>query len=160
MRTHMGFSSWPAALVSAIGLAGCAPETDYSTLSTSPVTMVCDGGKTFAVSYTNGFETAIIETEGRRLELQKVRTSLGMNPTPGLGRAPGFSGFGTDRDSTRFGSQAFPPGVDPGGGGPSVAAAGTTGVRYSGDDGYYLSRNRAAVLQVGDENYSNCEVAR
>jgi hypothetical protein len=160
MRTQMGFSGWPAALLSALGLVGCAPETDYSNVSTSPATMVCDGGKTFTVSYANGFDTAIIETEGRRFELQKVRTSLGLNPTPGLGRDPGLPQFGADTGSTMFGSEAFSPGVDPGGGGPSVAAAGTTGVRYSGDDAYYLSRNRAAVLQVGDQNYSNCEVAR
>jgi hypothetical protein len=150
MTRHMGFSSWLAALL-ALGLAGCAPQTDYSTVTTSPIAMRCDGGKTFSVSYANGFETAIIETEGRRLELQKVRTTLGLNPTPGLGVDPGSLGLGRD---------TFSPGVDPGGGGPSVAAAGTTGVRYSGDDGYYLSRNRAAVLQFGDQTYSNCEVAR
>jgi hypothetical protein len=151
MTRRMHFSSWPAALLSGIGLAGCAPQTDYSTVSTSPINMVCDGGKSFTVAYTNGFETAIIETEGQRLELQKQRTSLGMNPTPGLDRDSGSTGL--DRDT-------FSPGVAPGGGGPSVATAGTTGVRYSGDDGYYLSRNRAAVLEVGDEIYSNCEVAR
>jgi hypothetical protein len=158
MTRHMGFSSWPAALLAALSLAGCAPQTDYSTVTTSPIAMRCDDGKTFTVSYANGFETAIIETEGRRLELQKVRTTLGLNPTPGLGRDPGFTGFGTASDSFR--RAPFAPGVDPGGGNPSVAAAGTTGVRYSGDDGYYLSRNRAAVLQVGDQTYSNCEVAR
>jgi hypothetical protein len=151
MTRLIRFSSWPAALLSGIGVAGCAPQTDYSAVSTSPIAMVCDGGKTFTISYTNGFETALIETEGRRLELQKVLTSLGMNPTPGLGGDPG---------STVLGGEAFSPGVDPGGGGPSVAAAGTTGVRYSGDDAYYLSRNRAAVLQLGDETYSNCNVAR
>jgi hypothetical protein len=160
MTRLRSFSSWPAALLAALGVAGCAQQTDYSTVSTSPIAMACDGGKTFTVSYANGFETAIIDAEGRRLELQKVRTSIGLNPTPGLGRDPGFAGFGTESDSSGFGREPFSPGVDPGGGGPSVAAAGTTGVRYSGDDGYYLSRNRAAVLQVGDENYSNCEVAR
>ena len=160
MTRLMRFSSWPAALLSGIGLAGCAPETDYTGVSTSPITMVCDGGKTFTVSYTGDFETAIIETDGQRLELQKERTSLGLNPTPGLGRDPGSTGFGSDSGSTRFGRETFSPGVDPGGGGPSVAAAGTTGVRYSGEDAYYLSRNRAAALQLGEETYSNCEVAR
>ena len=61
-------------------MAGCAPQSDFSAVSTSPVTMVCDGGKSFTVAYSNGFETAVIEAEGRRLELQKVRTTLGMNP--------------------------------------------------------------------------------
>ena len=37
-----------------------------------------------------------------------------------------------------------------------MTTAGTTGVRYIGDDGYYLSRNQAAVLEVGDQIYSNC----
>jgi hypothetical protein len=157
MTRLMGFSSWPAALLSAIGLAGCAPETDYSMASTSPIAMACDGGKSFTISYTNGFETAIIETAGQRFELEKVRTSLGMNPTPGLGIDSDLTRPGSGRSFRRT---PFSPGVDPGGGGPSVAAAGTTGVRYSGDDAYYLSRNRQAVLQIGDESYSNCEVAR
>ena len=151
MSRFLGLSSRAAALLAAIGLAGCAPQTDYSAVATSPVDMVCDGGKTFTVAYANGFETAIIEAEGRRLELQKVRTSLGMNPTPGLLGEPDSGGMPFD---------TFSPGVDPGGGGPSVSTAGTTGARYSGDNAFYLSRNRAAVLQLGDEIYSNCEVAR
>jgi hypothetical protein len=151
MTGFVRFSSWPAALFTGICMAGCAPQSDFSAVSTSPVAMVCDGGKTFTVSYANGFETAVVEAQGRRLELEKVRTSLGMNPTPGLDPDPG---------STGLGGETFSPGVDPGGGGPSVAAAGTTGVRYSGDDAYYLSRNRAAVLEIGDEIYSNCQVAR
>ncbi len=149
MMRSMRFSSWPTALLI---LASCAPQSDFSAVSTSPVTMVCDGGKSFTVAYSNGFETAVIEAEGRRLELQKVRTTLGMNPTPGLD--PTTSGFGGDQFMTTS------PGVERGGGGPSVTTAGTTGVRYSGDDGYYLSRNQAAVLEVGDDTYSNCQVAR
>lgn len=160
MARFVRLSSWPAALWAGIGVAGCAPQSDFSGVATSPVQMVCDGGKTFTVSYTGDFETAIIETDGQRLELQKKRTSLGLNPTPGLGPDPGSTGFGSDPGSTGLGRETFSPGMDPGGGGPSVAAAGTTGVRYSGDDAYYLSRNRAAALQLGDETYSNCEVAR
>ena len=148
MTRRTGFSIWPAVLLTGLGLAGCAPATDYSAVSTSPVTMACDGGRTFTVSYTNGFETAVIETEGRRLELQRVRTSLGMTPTPGL--MP-------DTSSPQF--QTTSPGVERGGG-PSVTTAGITGVRYSGDDGYFLSRNQAAVLEIGDQIYSNCQVAR
>lgn len=144
-------SSLQAALLAGIGLAGCAPPTDYSAVSTSPVTMACDGGKSFTVSYTDGFETAIIEVEGRRLQLQRVRTTLGATPTPGLDAG---------LDSSGFGNQASDPEIDPGGGGPSVGAAGTIGVRYSSDDAYYLSRNRVATLEEGDEIYSNCRVAR
>jgi hypothetical protein len=142
------FSGLPAALLAGIGLASCASQTDYSRVSTSPVTMACDGGKTFTVSYANGFETAIVEADGQRVELQRVRTTLGQNPTPGLMANP---------DSPQF--QSSSPGVERGGG-PSVTTAGTTGVRYSGDNAYYLSRNQAAVLEIGDQIYSNCEVAR
>ena len=149
MTRFMRLASWPTALLWGIGLAGCAPQTDYSAVSTSPVSMVCDGGKTFTVSYANGFERAIIEAEGRRFELEKVRTSLGMNPTPGLA-------FDTSSQDL----QSSSPGVQPGRTGPSVTAAGTTGVRYSGEDAYYLSRNQEAVLEVGDQTYSNCRVAR
>jgi hypothetical protein len=148
MTRYMRLSSWPAVLWCGMAVVGCAPATDYSAVSTSPVTMACDGGRTFTVSYANGFDTAVIETEGRRLELQRVRTSLGMTPTPGL--IP-------DTSSPQF--QTTSPGVERGGG-PSVTTAGTTGVRYSGDDGYFLSRNQAAVLEVGDQIYSNCQVAR
>jgi hypothetical protein len=154
-------SGWPAALLAGISLVGCAPQTDYSAASTSPVTMVCDGGKSFTVAYANGFETAIVETDGRRFELQKVRTVMGMNPTPGMTPTPGVNptrGFGRESDSFPF--QTTSPGVERGGGGPSVTTAGTTGVRYSGDDAYYLSRNQAAALEIGDEIFSNCEVAR
>jgi hypothetical protein len=156
MTKCLRLSAWPAALLAGIGLAGCAPQSDYSGVSTSPITMACDGGKSFTVSYTNGFETAVIDADGQHLELQKVRTTVGMNPTPGLNPTPGVNttrGFGRDQFQTNL------PGVERGGGGPSVTSAGTTGVRYSGDDGYYLSRNQAAVLEVGDQIYSNCRVS-
>jgi hypothetical protein len=149
MTGSVRFSILPAALVAGIGLAGCASQTDYSNVSTSPVTMACDGGKTFTVSYGNGFETAVIEAEGRRLQLDRVRTTLGMTPTPGLLGEPGSPQFETSS-----------PGVETGGGGPGVTTAGTTGVRYSGEDAYFLSRNQAAVLEIGDETYSNCQVTR
>jgi hypothetical protein len=155
MTRFSRLSGWPAALLAAIGLAGCAPHTEYSGVSTAPVTMACDGGKSFTVSYADSFETAVIEADGRRLELQKVRTTLGMTPTPG---ANPTMGFGRAPNLPQF--QTASPGVETGGGGPSVTTAGTTGVRYTGDDGYYLSRNQAAVLQVGDQIYSNCQVAR
>ena len=83
MTRSWRFSGWPAALLAGIGVAGCAAQTDYSEVTTSPVTMVCDDGKAFTVTYANGFETAIVEADGRRFELQKVRTTMGMNPTPG-----------------------------------------------------------------------------
>jgi hypothetical protein len=151
MRRVRRFSAWPAALLAGIGVAGCAQQTDYSQVSTSPVNMVCDDGKAFTVSYANGFETAIIESDGRRFELQKVRTTIGMTPTPG---------FTADATGPGFGTVETFPGVQPESNLPSVTTGGTTGVRYSGDDAYYLSRNQAAVLQIGDETFSNCQVAR
>jgi hypothetical protein len=156
MTRFGGFSSWPAALVSAIGLAGCAAETEYSTLSTSPVTMVCDGGKTFTVSYANGFETAIVETDGEQRELPRVRTAFSVSPDPpGVGaRAvarPLHESPGADRfdDREEFGPRRG-----------AVVVPGTTGVRYGDDEALFISRNRQAVLQIGDEIYSNCDVAR
>jgi hypothetical protein len=160
MTRSLRLSGWPAALLAGIGMAGCAAQTDYGAVTTSPVTMVCDGGKSFTVAYSNGFETAVVETDGRRFELQKVRTVMGMNPTPGLNPTPGVNptqGFGREPPSPQF--QTTSPGVDRGGGG-SVTAAGTTGVRYRGEEAYYLSRNQAAALEIGDEIFSNCEVAR
>jgi hypothetical protein len=157
MTRLMRFSSWPAALLSGIGLAGCAPQTDYTGVSTSPVNMVCDGGKTFTVTYADGFETAVIETEGQRLELPRVRTALSLTPEPpGFGArrvSPPFLGASEEEgfgDREQFGR--------PRGGGGGVA--GTTGVRYGSDEAFFISRNQEAVLEVGDEIYSNCEVAR
>jgi hypothetical protein len=152
----MRFSSWPAALLAGIGLAGCAPQADYSAVSTSPVTMVCDGGKTFTVSYTNGFETAIIETDGQRLELPRVRTALSLTPEPpGFGARPVAPPFHVPPGDEGFGGRE-------GFGRPTagVGIAVTEGVRYGSDEALFISRNQAAVLEVGDEIYSNCRVAR
>jgi Membrane-bound lysozyme-inhibitor of c-type lysozyme len=156
MTRFMSFSSWPAALLSGIAVAGCTPQTDYSTVSTSPVTMVCDGGKTFTVSYTNGFETAIIETDGQRLELPRVRTASSLTPSaPGFGAragAPPFRGTAARQEFGDRGGFGRPPaGAD---------VAGATGVRYGIAEAFFISRNRAAGLEIGDEIYSNCEVAR
>ena len=112
--------------------------------------MVCDGGKTFTVSYTDGFDTAIIETEGQRLELPKVRTALSLTPSPpGFGARPVAAPF--------LGAPGTEEVGQPRGG---VGVAGTTGVRYGSDEALFISRNQEAVLEVGDETYSNCEVAR
>ena len=156
MTRLVRFSSWPAALLAGLGLAGCAPQSDFSAVSTSPIAMVCDGGKTFTVSYTGDFETAIIETEDQQLELPRIRTALSLSPEPpGFGarpvappflNAPGEEDFG-DRDEF-------------GGARGGVGVAGTTGVRYGSDQAFFISRNQEAVLEVGDEIYSNCEVAR
>jgi Membrane-bound lysozyme-inhibitor of c-type lysozyme len=154
MTRSLRLSGWPAALLAGIGLAGCAAQTESSGVTTSPVTMVCDGGKSFTVAYSNGFETAVVEVDGQRHELQKVRTTMGMNPTPGLNSTPAGN-----RDPVLPQFQSTSPGVERGGG-PSVTTAGTTGVRYSGDDAYYLSRNQAAALEIGDQIYSNCQVTR
>ena len=125
------FSGWPIALLI---VAGCAPQSDFSAVSTSPITMACDGGQTFTIAYANNFETAVVETEGERLELPRLRTALSMMPTPPE------SGFGRPR------------------GGQGVA--GSTGVRYGNEDALFISRNQGAVLQIGDDTYSNCQVAR
>lgn len=151
MNRLVRFSSRQAALWSGVFLAGCAPQTDYSGITTSPVTMACDGGRTFTVAYADGFETAIIETDGKRLELPRVRTSLGMNPTPlsSATRRPSEPIFGTPlQESTQ---QQRPGGID---------RAGTTGVRYGSDEALFISRNQQAVLEVGSDIFSNCEVRR
>jgi hypothetical protein len=126
----MRFSSWPIALMI---VAGCAPQSDFSAISTSPITMMCDGGQTFTVAYANNFETAVVESAGERLELPRLRTALSMTPTsPEVGT----------------GSMVGP------------VVGGSTGVRYGSDEALFISRNQGAVLQVGDNTYSNCQVAR
>ena len=50
MNRLVRFSSWQAALWSGMLLAGCAPPTDYSGITTSPITMVCDGGRNFTIN--------------------------------------------------------------------------------------------------------------
>jgi hypothetical protein len=114
-------------------VAGCAPQSDFSAISTSPITMMCDGGQTFTVAYANNFETAVVESAGERLELPRLRTALSMTPTsPEVGT----------------GSMVAP------------SVGGSTGVRYGSDEALFISRNQGAVLQVGDNTYSNCQVAR
>jgi hypothetical protein len=126
----MRFWSWPIALMI---VAGCAPQSDFSAISTSPITMMCDGGQTFTVAYANNFETAVVESQGERLELPRLRTALSMTPTsPEVGT----------------GSMVAP------------SVGGSTGVRYGSDEALFISRNQGAVLQVGDRTYSNCQVAR
>jgi membrane-bound inhibitor of C-type lysozyme len=150
MNRGVRFSSLQAALWSGVLLAGCAPQTDYSGVATSPINMVCDGDRTFTIAYANNFETAMIEAEGQRLELPRVRTSLSMTPTP--------PGFGARPVAPPFLGAAGQDEVDRPSGGVDVA--GTTGVRYASDEALFISRNQEAVLQVGDDVYSNCEVAR
>jgi hypothetical protein len=115
--------------------------------------MVCDGGRTFTVAYANGFETAIVEVEGQRLELERLYSATAMTPTA---RAVGARAAGMfDRSETGFGSRnAFDRQRG------NVAAAGPAGVRYGNDEALFVSRNQAAVLQVGDDIYSNCAVSR
>jgi hypothetical protein len=152
MTRPMRFSSWPIALLIA---AGCAPQSDFSAVSTSPVTMMCDGGQTFTVAYANNFETAVVETEGKRLELPRLRTALSMMPRPpesstGSPAAP----FHTNEARGIGGQQGF--GRPRGGHG----VAGSTGVRYGNEEALFISRNQGAVLEIGDDTYSNCQVAR
>jgi len=108
------------------------------------------------VSYANGFETAIIETNGQRLELPRVRTASSLPPS-----SSGFGGRSIEQPSfgatdTRLFGDREEFGRPRGG----VGAAGTTGVRYGSDEAFFISRNQEAVLEVGDEIYSNCRVAR
>lgn len=149
------FSGWPAALCSGMLLAGCAPQTDYSAVTTSPIAMVCDGGRTFTIAYANNFETAVVEAEGERLELPRVRTASSMSPTPpDFGTSSAAPPFGTTEtrgigDREQFGRLRG-----------GLGAAGSTGVRYGSEEALFISRNQGAVLQVGDDTYSNCQVAR
>jgi hypothetical protein len=116
--------------------------------------MACDGGRTFTVAYADNFETALVETEGQRLELPRVRTTLGMTPTsPGFG-SPLEGPFNDNDRSGMGGGQDFGPQRGGSGG------VGTTGVRYGNDEALFISRNEAAVLQLGDETFSNCQIAR
>lgn len=125
-------------------VAGCA-ELDQraAAVGGDTATLICDGGKTFTVTYQNGYETAVVESDGRRAELTKVRTALGLNPTPPL---PSSLSTG----DTAF--QSRPVQVAP--------RTGTTGVRYSDGDNLLLSRGRQATLQFDGETYSNCETPK
>jgi hypothetical protein len=152
MARSMRFSGWPVALSL---LAGCAPQSDFSSVSTAPITMACDGGRTFTIAYANNFETALVETEGQRLELPRVRTTLGMTPTAPEVGSPSWGGQFDETDRGRIaGGEDFGPQR----GGRGVT--GTTGVRYGNDEALFISRNQGAVLQLGDDTYSNCQVAR
>lgn len=152
MTKLVRFSSLSAALLL---WAGCAPQSDFSAVTTNPITMVCDGGRTFTVAYTNNFETAFVETEGQRLELPRLPTASSMTPTqPEFGALARGRSFGVNegrgiRDRQDFGRLRGTGGV-----------AGTTGVRYGSEDALLISRNQGAVLQVGDDTFSNCQVAR
>jgi membrane-bound inhibitor of C-type lysozyme len=133
-----------AVVSSAALLIGCAEvsEFDQSAVGGGTTTLVCDGGKTFTVTYQDGFETAVVETDGRRVELTKVRTTLGLNPTPPL-----RSEF--DTSDTAFRAQ-----------GDMGFDTGATGVRYADGDSLLLSRGRQATLQLDGETFSNCETPR
>jgi membrane-bound inhibitor of C-type lysozyme len=137
-----------AVVSSAMLLFGCAEvsEFDRSATSGGMATLICDNGKTFTVTYQDGFETAIVETDGRRVELARVRTTLGLSPTPAapspLGDSDtGFDTFGQNQERIQ-------------------GATGTTGVRYSDGDNLLLSRARQATLELDGETYSNCETPR
>jgi membrane-bound inhibitor of C-type lysozyme len=137
-----------AVVSSAMLLFGCAEvsEFDRSATTGGMATLICDNGKTFTVTYQDGFETAIVETDGRRVELARVHTILGLSPTP-AGRSPlGDSDTGSDTfDQTQDRIQA---------------RTGTTGVRYADGDNLLLSRGRQATLQLDGETFSNCETPR
>jgi hypothetical protein len=137
-----------AVVSSAALLLGCAEISEYdrSAMAVGTATLVCDNGKTFTVTYGDGFETAVVEGEGQRAELTKVRTTLGMNPTP-----PTPSPLvGPDRtfDSSSAAGRQFTP------------ATGETGVRYSDGENLLLSRGRQATLELGGVTYSNCETPK
>jgi membrane-bound inhibitor of C-type lysozyme len=138
-----------AVVSSTLLLFGCAEisEFDRSATSGGMATLICDNGKTFTVTYQDDFENAIVETDGRRVELARVHTTLGLSPTP-AGRSPlgdrddaGFDTFGQRQERIQ-------------------AATGTTGVRYSDGDNLLLSRGRQATLELDGETYSNCETPR
>ena len=131
-----------AVMSSAVLLFGCA-EFNEPAVGGGTATLICDNGKTFTVAYENGYETAVVESEGRRVELTKVRTTLGQTPTPPLPSSLSAS-------DTAFAT-------------PSVRIApttGTTGVRYSDGDNLLLSRGRYSTLQLDGETYSNCETPK
>jgi hypothetical protein len=137
-----------AVVSSGVLLSGCAEfsEFDRTAAGGATATLICDGGKTFTITYQNGFETAIVEGEGRRAELTRVRTTLGLNPTP-VAPSPlvnsdtGFRSF--DPREQQF-----------------AAATGTTGVRYADGDNLLLSRGRQSTLELDGETFSNCETPK
>jgi membrane-bound inhibitor of C-type lysozyme len=132
-----------AALVS--GLAAACAELDQSAaVGGGTATLICDNGRNFTVTYANGFDTAIIETnDGRRAELTRVRTAIGLNPTPPLP-----SSLSTGDSAFQDQAVQFTP------------QTGATGVRYSDGTNLLLSRDRQATLQLDGEVFSNCETPR
>ena len=107
MTRAMRFSNWPAALLL---LVACAPQSDFSSVSTAPITMVCDGGRTFTIAYANNFDTALVETEGQRLELARVRTASSMTPTPrGVGSVSSAAPFDANEGRGIGGRDDFGP---------------------------------------------------
>jgi membrane-bound inhibitor of C-type lysozyme len=133
---------------SAVVLFGCAElsEFDQTAVGSETATLICDNGKSFTVTYQDGFETAVVESGGRRAELTRVRTTLGLSPTPGA-PSPLIN------SDTGF-SQVVP-------GGQAVSpTTGTTGVRYADGDNLLLSRGRQATLELDGETFSNCETPR
>lgn len=140
MTTTRGFSGWGATALLLVALTGCE-STEFNQASGGTTTLVCDGGQSFVVTYQDGFEVAMVEFEGRTVELPKVRTSLGMAPSRGASRAP----ISADRFSSDFADRQD---------------AGATGVRYSDGETVFLSRGRDAVLEIGGQTLSNCEVPR
>ena len=134
-----------AVMSSAALLMGCAelPGAEQAAVGGSTATLICDDGRSFTVTYQDGFETAVVETDGRRVELTKVRTTLGLTPTPALPSALNSS----DTAFSGRGVQMAPE-------------TGTTGVRYADGDNLLLSRGRQATLELDGETYSNCETPR
>lgn len=137
--------SWAiAAALSSAGLvAGCAEFDQTAAVGGDTATLICDGERVFTVTYQDAFETAIVESEGRRAELTKERTALGLTPTPPL---PSSLSTG----DTAFQSRSV----------QIAPQTGTTGVRYSDGDNLLLSRGREASLQFDGETYSNCETPK
>lgn len=131
-----------AVMSSALLLFGCA-EFDQSAVGGGTATLICDNGKSFTVTYADGYETATVDADGRRAELTKVRTTMGSTPTPALP-----SSLVTAETAGTAPSVAFAP------------STGTTGVRYSDGDNLLLSRGRQATLELGGETYSNCETPK
>jgi hypothetical protein len=142
MRKAIASSTLAAVVSSAALLLGCA-EFDQTAMGGGTATLICDGGRTFTVTYQDGYETAIIEGDGQRAELTRVHTTLGLNPTPPALSPLADQGFDTFA-----------------GGEPITRATGTTGVRYSDGDNLFLSRGRQSTLQLDGETYSNCETPR
>ena len=134
-----------AVMSSAALLIGCAelPGPEQAAAGGTTSTLVCDDGRSFTVTYQDGFETAVVETDGRRVELSRVRTTLGLTPTPAL------------RSSMNTSDTAFTTGTAPIG-----PETGTTGVRYASGDNLLLTRGRQATLELDGETFSNCETPR